>query len=133
MNAGGRTPRLWATCADTTMGRPQDDQDRRMIQPSSRRWAWRALLSALAGGGLSAGGLVSLPGGAFAAESPPTAEGTVTTTTPSETPSEEPAKTTTTTTTAPSTTTPASATKPSSTAPSGSPSSAETEVAAPPK
>ena len=105
-----------------------------MIQPGPRRWAWRALLSALAGGGLSAGGLVSLPGGALAAENSPTSEGTVTTTTPSETPSEEPAKTTTTTTTTPSsTTTPASTTTPSSTAPSGSPGKADTEIAAPPK
>jgi membrane-bound lytic murein transglycosylase B len=70
----------------------------------------------------------------LAAETSPTSEGTVTTTTPSETPSEEPAKTTTTTTTAPpSTTTPASATTPSSTAPDGSPSKADSEIAAPPK
>jgi len=108
-----------------------------MIQRGPRRWAWRALLSALAGGGLSAGGLVSLPGGALAAENSPSSEGTVTTTTPSEIPSEEPAKTTTTTTTttttSPSATTPASTTAPSSTAPSGSPSKPDTESAPPPK
>jgi membrane-bound lytic murein transglycosylase B len=44
---------------------------------------WRAVVSALAGSGITAAGLGPLSGGALAAESAPAGEGTVTTTTPS--------------------------------------------------
>ncbi len=37
---------------------------------SPRRWTWRAVLSVLAGGGLTAAGLAPLPAGALAAETP---------------------------------------------------------------
>lgn len=81
-----------------------------------RRWAWRALVSALAGGGLTAFGPLST--GALAAESSgPSSEGTPTTSTSTETTSQPPPQPETTTTTpAPTPTTPAPA--PSATAPS---------------
>ena len=58
--------------ADHVMGRPQDDPTRRMPPiKTSRRRAWRALLSALAGGGLTAAGLGGpLTGGALGAGLP---------------------------------------------------------------
>ncbi|HEX8714618.1 MAG TPA: lytic transglycosylase domain-containing protein, partial [Solirubrobacteraceae bacterium] len=83
-----------------------------------RSWAWRALVSALAGGGLTAFGPLST--GALAAESSgPSSEGTPTTSTSTETTSQQPPQPETTTTTptpAPTPTTPAAA--PSATAPS---------------
>jgi membrane-bound lytic murein transglycosylase B len=106
-----------------------------MIPPNPRRWVWRALLSALAGSGLTTVGLGPLAGEALAAEGS-TSEGSVTTTTPSEettttTPSEPPS-----TTTTAGSTTPAPVTTPSSTPPSipstpSAPTGASTEVPAP--
>jgi soluble lytic murein transglycosylase-like protein len=105
-----------------------------------RRWAWRALLSALAGGGLTAAGLGPVSAGALAAEasSGNNTEGTVTTT-PGESSTQEttttPAPTTTSTPTA-STPAPAPTTTPTTTpatTPSSTPASADTEVPAPTK
>ncbi|HTA06040.1 MAG TPA: lytic murein transglycosylase, partial [Solirubrobacteraceae bacterium] len=105
----------------------------------ARRWAWRALVSAIAGGGLTAAGLGPVSTGALAAETWKTEpEGTGTTpteTTPSEQttgPSAPP-----TTTSTPTSSTPAPAPTTSS-APTPSPSSpsapsGEAEVKAPPK
>jgi soluble lytic murein transglycosylase-like protein len=109
----------------------------------ARRWAWRALVSALAGGGLTAAGLGPVSAGALAAETPSggTSEGAVTTT-PNEGASEETTTSTqpTTTTSTPTASTPAPAPTTTSTAapapattPSSAPSSTETEVPAPAK
>src|ERR1700760_229205 len=65
------------------MGRPQDDPARGMTAAhGTRRWAWRALLSALAGGGLTAAGLGPISP-ALAAETPASgsSEASATTTT----------------------------------------------------
>jgi soluble lytic murein transglycosylase-like protein len=107
-----------------------------MSATNPRRWAWRALISALAGSGLTAAGLGPLSGGALAAETPPgSSEGTVTTpgegSTSEETTNAKPP----TTTSTPTASTPAPAPTVTSTpstapAPSGS-TSAETEVPAP--
>jgi membrane-bound lytic murein transglycosylase B len=110
-----------------------DEQLRRrppMIRP--RRWVWRAMLSALAGGGLTAAGLSGpFVGGALAevpAGSPSPAEGStvpVTTSTPApETPAAT-QPTTTSTTSSPSTTP-----QPSTPAPSSSAPTAETPAPA---
>jgi Transglycosylase SLT domain len=124
MNPGGRAARLWPGRADTTMGRPDDDLNRRMTAAGTRRRrAWRALLSALAGGGLTAFG--PLATGAIAAEpTTTTGEGTQTTTgttteptTTQEAPPPQPQPTTTTSTPAPTTT--ESSPPPSTTAPAG--------------
>ncbi len=108
----------------------------------TRRWAWRALLSALAGGGLTAAGLGPVSAGALAAEasSGSNTEGAVTTT-PGESTAQEtttapapPAPTTTSTPTA-STPAPAPTTTPTTTPATtpSAPSSADTEVPAPTK
>ncbi len=105
-----------------------------------RRWAWRALVSALAGGGLTAFGPLS--SGALAAENGGGSnEGSQTTSTSTETTSQPPPNTETSTTT--STTTPATPapTPPSSTTPSPASTtpttptttSGDTELPAPPK
>jgi hypothetical protein len=77
------------------MGRPRDDEDRRVTAASGiRRRAWRALISAIAGGGLTAAGLGPLSGGALAAENWTGSESEATGTTPTETtPSEKPTTT----------------------------------------
>lgn len=109
----------------------------------SRRWAWRALLSALAGSGLTAASLGPIAGGALAAEADSgnaaNSEGSLTTTTTSESTSEAPSKTetaTTTSTPAPVATTPAPAptttSTPTSTPPTTTGSArADAEVNAP--
>jgi hypothetical protein len=75
-----------------------------------RRRAWRALISAIAGGGLTAAGLGPLSGGALAAENWSGSEAEGTGTTPTETtPSEKPTSTGTTPTT---TSTPTASTPP---------------------
>jgi soluble lytic murein transglycosylase-like protein len=113
----------------------------------ARRWAWRAFISALAGGGLTAAGLGPVSTGALAAEasSGSAAEGTVTTT-PGESKGEETTTSTqpTTTSSTPTASTPAPAptttptttptpTTPTPTAAPSAPSSADTEVATPAK
>ena len=50
------------------MGPPEDDCIRRIAPSSPRRRVWRAALSALAGGGLTAAGLAGLASGASGAE-----------------------------------------------------------------
>src|ERR1700722_783342 len=107
------------------MGRPSDDLNRRMTAAGTlRRRALRALVSALAGGGLTAFGPLST--GAIAAETnTTTGEGTQTTTTGTtteptttqEAPPPQPQPTTTTSTPAPTTT--ESSPAPSTTAPAG--------------
>ena len=90
-----------------------------------RRRAWRALISAIAGGGLTAAGLGPLSGGALAAENWQGSEAEGTGTTPTETmPSEPPATTgtTPTTTSTPTASTPAASPTTSST-PSPAPAS----------
>ncbi len=82
-----------------------------MHRAAARRWAWRALVSALAGGGITVAGLGPLVGAAAAESS--AGEETTSTTTPSESTKPEQTKTeTTATTSTPTTSTPA----PSSTA-----------------
>jgi Transglycosylase SLT domain len=106
------------------MGRPHDDEDQRMTAaPGIRRRAWRALISAIAGGGLTAAGLGPLSGGALAAENWSGGESEGTGTTPTETtPSEKPTTTgTSTTTSTPTASTPAPAPTTSST-PTSTPS-----------
>jgi soluble lytic murein transglycosylase-like protein len=98
-----------------------------------RRRAWRALVSVIAGGGLTAVGLGPLSGGALAAESwtGGEAEGTGTTpteTTPSETPT--PTGTTPTTTSTPTASTPAPAPTTSSTPSPAPPSTGEAQAEA---
>ncbi len=58
-NPGGRTPHSWASCADhRKWDVPRDDRYPRMPPVNrARRRALRAMLSALAGGGLTAAGL----------------------------------------------------------------------------
>src|SRR6201994_2241422 len=90
------------------MGRPQDDPARGMTAAhGTRRWAWRALLSALAGGGLTAAGLGPISP-ALAAETPASgsSEASATTTT-SPAASEVAASTPATTPTTTATTSPA--------------------------
>ncbi len=90
--------------------------------PGIRRRAWRALISAIAGGGLTAAGLGPLAGGALAAENWSGSESEGTGTTPTETtPSEKPSTTGTSTTSTPTASTPAPAPTTSST-PTPSPS-----------
>src|ERR1700759_3754270 len=120
------------------MGRPPDDQARRMTPNlGARRWAWRALSSAIAGGGLTAAGLGPVSTGALAAETWKTEpEGTGTTpteTTPSETTSTSSTPPTTTSTPTASTPAPAPTTTstPAPAASSPSASSGDTEVKAP--
>src|SRR3954452_10610441 len=101
------------------MGRPDDDFNRRMTPVGTRRRrAWRAVVSALAGGGLSA--LGPLSAGALAAEpntttgeGPPTTGTSTEATTTQESP--PPEATTTTSTPAPTTSDPSPA--PSTTVP----------------
>jgi membrane-bound lytic murein transglycosylase B len=91
-----------------------------------RRRAWRALVSAIAGGGLTAAGLGPLSGGALAAENWTGSEAEGTGTTPTETaPSETP--TTTGPTPAPTTTS-----TPTASTPAPSPSTSSTPSPAPP-
>jgi soluble lytic murein transglycosylase-like protein len=107
----------------------------------ARRWAWRALLSALAGGGLTAAGLGPVSAGALAAEaSSGNTEGTVTTTpgegSTQETTTTPPAPTTTTSTPTANTPAPAPTTTPTTTpttSTSSAPPSPDTEVPAPAK
>jgi soluble lytic murein transglycosylase-like protein len=90
----------------------------------SRRWLWRALVSALAGSGITVAGLGPIAGGALAAEGTGGGEGTVTTTTTTE-------ETTTTTTSEPTTPeTTTTSTPPPAT--SSVPSSTPTTTPAPP-
>jgi membrane-bound lytic murein transglycosylase B len=104
-----------------------------------RRRAWRALISAIAGGGLTAAGLGPLSGGALAAENWTGSESEGTGTTPTETtPSEKPTTTgtTPTTTSTPTASTPAPAPTTSSTptpAPTSTATTQEAEVHAPAK
>jgi soluble lytic murein transglycosylase-like protein len=89
-----------------------------------RRRAWRALISAIAGGGLTAAGLGPLSGGALAAENWSGGEAEGTGTTPTETtPSEKP------TTTG---TTPTTTTTPTASTPAPSPTTSSTPAPAPP-
>jgi soluble lytic murein transglycosylase-like protein len=107
------------------MGRPQDEQTRRMTPSSgARKWAWRALLSALAGGGLTAAGLGPISA-ALAAEAPASgsSEGSVTTT-PSEGASEATSTQPTTTTSTPVASTPAAPTTTATTSPATTPTPA---------
>ncbi len=104
----------------------------------ARRWVWRALVSALAGSGLTAASLGAIPGGALAAEGTP-GEGTGTTTTPVEgTTGTPPTKTETTTTSTPTASTPTPSSTPTTTpaptatTPAGT-TSGETEIPAPAK
>src|SRR4029077_7383043 len=130
MNSGGRTRACGLPAPTTTMGRPQDDQARRMPPLNSpRRWAWRAVLSALAGGGLTAAGLAPGPAGALAAETPAgtSSEGSATSNPGDETATQPPTSTTT-STPAPTPPTPT----PSSTAPTPTGTTgAETKIPAP--
>ncbi len=115
-----------------------------MPTPPSRRWVWRALVSALAGSGITAASLGPIAGGALATEGAGTGtgEGTVTTTTSTET-TEAPKPETTTTTSTPTSTTPAPNTTATTTpapttsaappAPPTETTQAETEVPAPHK
>jgi murein DD-endopeptidase MepM/ murein hydrolase activator NlpD len=92
----------------------------------ARRWAWRALLSALAGGGLSAAGLIPVTG-ALAAETPAggASEGAVTTT-PAEGAGKESSTQPTTTTSTPVPSTPAPApTTTATTSPAPTPTTAD--------
>ena len=105
-NPGGRIPRLWANGANHDMGRPAMTTSNRMPHVvNARRKALRAVLSALAGGGLTAArhvraGQPSRPGRGEAGSATTAAE---TTTQPAtETPA---ASTTTTETTSTPTTT----------------------------
>jgi membrane-bound lytic murein transglycosylase B len=104
-----------------------------------RRRAWRALVSAIAGGGLTAAGLGPLSGGALAAENWTGSEAEGTATTPTETtPSEKPTTTgtPTTTTSTPTASTPAPAPTTSSTpapAPTTTATTQDAEVKAPSK
>ncbi len=104
-----------------------------------RRRAWRALISAIAGGGLTAAGLGPLSGGALAAENWSGSEAEGTGTTPTETtPSEKPTTTgtTPTTTSTPTASTPAPAPTTSSTptpAPTSTATTQEAEANAPAK
>src|SRR3982074_1927320 len=102
-------PRVCGLAAPTTtMGRPNDDQDRRMTPPAaSRRWLWRALVSALAGSGITAASLGPVSSGLAAEGTTGTGEGTVTTTTPGEEASEATKTEATTTTTTPTSSAPA--------------------------
>jgi membrane-bound lytic murein transglycosylase B len=88
-----------------------------MMPPArSRRWLWRALVSALAGSGITVAGLGPISGGALAAEGTGAGEGTVTTT-----PAEETTTTTETTTTETTPTTTTSTPTPTTSAPSSTP------------
>jgi hypothetical protein len=104
------------------MGRRLDDQDRRMMPPPGvPRWAWRALLSALAGGGITAASL-GPASGALAAENWSGTESEGTGTTPTQTtPTEQPA-----TTTPPSTTS-----TPTASAPAPAPTTTSTTTTTP--
>jgi soluble lytic murein transglycosylase-like protein len=102
----------------------------------SRKWAWRVLISALAGSGLTAAGLGPIAGGALAAEAGAGGSETWTTTSPSEAASETPTQTesSTTTSTPAATTTPAAAPTTTSTptsAPTPTSSTSQTEAPAP--
>jgi soluble lytic murein transglycosylase-like protein len=97
---------------------------------SPRRWAWRTVLSVLAGGGLTAAGLAPLPAGALAAETPTgsSSEGS-TATKPGEgageaTATQPPANPTTSTTPA--------APAPTQTVPAPPPATTTAEIPAPP-
>ena len=101
----------------------------------TRRWIWRALVSALAGSGITVAGLGPITAGALAAENNSVGggEGTVTTTTPAEEPSKtettktETTSTTTTTSSTPVPTTSEPASTPTTTpAPTPAPSAPET-------
>jgi soluble lytic murein transglycosylase-like protein len=104
-----------------------------------RRRAWRALVTAIAGGGLTAAGLGPLSGGALAAENWTGSEAEGTGTTPTETtPSEKPTSTgtTPTTTSTPTASAPAPAPTTSSTptpAPTSTATTQDAEVQAPTK
>jgi soluble lytic murein transglycosylase-like protein len=88
-----------------------------------RRRAWRALISAIAGGGLTAAGLGPLSGGALAAENWTGSEQEGTGTTPTETtPSEKPATTG---------TTPTTTSTPTASTPAPSPTTSSTPAPAP--
>jgi soluble lytic murein transglycosylase-like protein len=110
-----------------------------IVASGIRRRAWRALISAIAGGGLTAAGLGPLSGGALAAENWSGSESEGTGTTPTETtPSEKPTTTDTTptTTSTPTASTPAPAPTTSSTptpAPTSTATTQEAEVKAPAK
>ena len=106
---------------------------------ASRRWLWRALVSALAGSGITAASLGPISAGALASEGTPgTGEGTVTTTTPAEEATKTEATTTETTTSTPTTSTPAPSSTPTTvpaptaSTPAGT-TPAETEIQAPAK
>jgi soluble lytic murein transglycosylase-like protein len=100
------------------MGRSRDDEDRRMTAAFGvRRRAWRALVSLIAGGGLTAAGLGPLAGGAIASEawSGGEAEGTGTTPTETTTTEAPPTPTTPSTSSTPTASTPAPASSTTST------------------
>jgi hypothetical protein len=141
-NPGGRIPRLWASCANHDYGTSPSDRFPRMPPVNSaRRRALRALLSALAGGGLTAAGLGGpLAGAALGAtgttsttataepgSGSPGAEGgqTTTSTTPAET------TTPTETTTAPTSSTP-TATTPAPPTPTTAPTTTTTPASTAP-
>jgi soluble lytic murein transglycosylase-like protein len=99
----------------------------------SRKWAWRVLISALAGSGLTAAGLGPIAGGALAADAGAGGSETWTTTSPSETPTQTESSATT-STPAPVATTPAAAPTTTSTptsAPTPTSPTTETETPAP--
>jgi soluble lytic murein transglycosylase-like protein len=106
-----------------------------MPPPASRRWLWRALVSALAGSGITAASLGPVSAGTLAAEGTTgTGEGTVTTTTPAaETTTAETTKEATTTTTTPTTSTPAPSSTPTTTPSPTATTPGQTEVPAPAK
>src|SRR3984957_7163592 len=105
----GRIPRLWGSAEPRPMGRrpPDDSDDRGMRVGGARRSRiWRALISVIAGGGITAAGLGPLSATVFASEGLSSAgEGTTTTST-SEAPPTETTKTETTTTETTTSTTP---------------------------
>jgi membrane-bound lytic murein transglycosylase B len=104
---------------------------------ASRRWLWRALVSALAGSGITAASLGPVSSGLAAEGTTGTGEGTVTTTTPGEetigaTKTEATTTTTTPTSSAPApSSTPTTIPAPTATTPAGT--SGQTDVPAPAK
>ncbi len=97
-----------------------------MTAPSGiRRWAWRALVSAIAGSGLTAAGLGPLSGGALAAENWSGSESEGAGTTPTETASSEKPTTTDTTPTSTSST-------PTASTPAPAPTTSSTSSTPPP-
>src|SRR6202035_3967416 len=118
------------------MGQPPDDPDRRMTPGSARRSrAWRALISALAGGGITAASLGPLSAGAVATGGSGVTLGPVRTVeAPPPEPTETEPTTTSSSTQAPATPTSAPTTTATTTSPTPTaPAEAGTQVPPPPK